>query len=428
MSFIRSNFLISHNSKQNNTGEKNSALQQSFSIEKKLKNNFGRAGYLNTEHGTIKTPAFIPVGTNATVKSISSEQINNYIMPEAILSNAYHLYLQPGTSVIKNAGGLGKFMNYSGPTFTDSGGFQILSLGSGFKKVLAMDVSNYKKTEIIESNKKERLANIDNNGVTFKSHLDGSKHRWTPEISMKVQYDIGADIIFVLDECTTLVNTYEYQKQACKRTFEWAKRCLKKHSELDKNKKQLLFAVIQGANYKDLRIKSCKDLSSFEFDGFGIGGALEKKELSSIIKWCTSTLPANLPKHLLGIGEIDDIFNAIEMGIDTFDCVLPSRLGRHGTVLTFTGKKNLSHGGSTLANCYLPIDENCKCYTCANYTIAYINHLFKANEMLSSTLSTIHNEYFLVNLVKNIRNSIIDNSFFEYKKSFLKNFFKKKIF
>ena len=211
---------------------------------------------------------------------------------------------------------------------------------------------------------------------------------------MQVQYDIGADIIFVLDECTTLVNTYEYQKKACERTFAWAKRCIKKHNEFWG--KQLLFGVIQGANYKNLRIKACKDLNKLDFDGFGIGGALEKNELPNIVKWCTKTLDVKKPKHLLGIGEIDDIFNTIEMGIDTFDCVLPSRIGRHGTALTFDGKKNISHGGISLAKTFLPIDKECDCYTCKNYTVAYINHLFKANEMLAYTLTTIHNEYFLV--------------------------------
>jgi queuine tRNA-ribosyltransferase len=390
-----------------------------FLIESKLNKTLGRTGTIKTVHGTIKTPAFIPVGTNATVKSVLPEHIKQ-IGAEAILSNAYHLYLQPGDKIVKQGGGLGSFMNWQGPTFTDSGGFQVLSLGSGYKKVLAMEIDKLKTEDIIQ-NPKQRLAHIDDDGVTFKSHIDGSMHRWSPEVSMEVQWNIGADIIFAFDECTTLINTKEYQIQACDRTYKWAKRCIKKHNELDKDNVQQLFGVIQGAQYEDLRKQASLDLSLLDFDGFGIGGAIQKHILKDIVKWCNTVLPENKPKHLLGIGEIDDIFVAVEMGIDTFDCVMPSRLARHGTFITKTGKKHLAHGG--FKTNFNPVAKDCKCYTCSNYSASYINHLFKSKEILASTLTTIHNEYFLVNLVANIRKSINDGSFYEFKNEILSNFY-----
>jgi queuine tRNA-ribosyltransferase len=264
----------------------------SFKVEKTLKGALGRSGVITTPHGQIKTPAFIPVGTKATLKSVLPESLSD-LGAQAVLANAYHLYLQPGPEVLDQAGGLAKFMNWQGPTFTDSGGFQVLSLGVGFKKVIAMDENTFQADDVIADDK-ERLAHVDDDGVTFKSHLDGSLHRFTPEVSMQVQHQIGADIIFAFDECTTLHNTRSYQEKALERTRLWAIRCLKEHDVLTKKRAdkpyQALFGVLQGAQYEDLRRKAAKDLALMNvdgvcFDGFGIGGALDKQTLGDILKW-----------------------------------------------------------------------------------------------------------------------------------------------
>ena len=344
---------------------------------------------------------------------------------QAILANAYHLYLQPGPEIVDAAGGVGKFMNWSGPTFTDSGGFQVLSLGVGFKKVIAMDENSYRSDDVIADDK-ERLAHVDDDGVTFKSHLDGSMHRFTPEVSMQVQHQLGADIIFAFDECTTLLNTRNYQEKSLERTRLWAKRCLVEHDRLTKARAdkpyQALFGVLQGAQYEDLRRKAAKDLSELDeagttFDGFGLGGALDKENLGTIVSWMNSELPKDKPRHLLGIGEPEDLFVGVEAGADTFDCVAPSRQARTSAVFTYKGRVNLTN--AKFNRDFNPIDEKCDCYTCQNYTAAYLNHLFRAKEMLASTLATIHNERFIVRLVDQMRNTIESGEFYEFKKEFL---------
>jgi queuine tRNA-ribosyltransferase len=383
----------------------------------------GRVGVITTPHGAIKTPAFIPVGTKATVKSVLPESIKD-LDAQAVLSNAYHLYLQPGSDVVDEAGGLGSFMNWPGPTFTDSGGFQVLSLGVGYKKVIAMDSSTVQADDVMATDK-DRLAHVDDDGVTFKSHLDGSMHRFTPEVSMQVQHKIGADIIFAFDECTTLLNTRNYQEKSLDRTFAWAKRCISEHEKLTIERShrpyQALFGVVQGAQYEDLRKKAAKDLASLDFDGFGIGGALDKNKLGTIVNWVNEELPVNKPRHLLGIGEPDDLFVGVENGADTFDCVAASRVARNNAVYGLDGRFNISV--SAFKRDFSPIDESCGCYTCKNYTKAYLNHLIKGKEMLSSTLLTIHNEYFIVNLVAKMRQCIIDGNFFEFKEEFLGRFY-----
>jgi queuine tRNA-ribosyltransferase len=383
----------------------------------------GRVGVITTPHGEIKTPAFIPVGTKATVKSVLPESIKD-LDAQAVLSNAYHLYLQPGSDVVDEAGGLGSFMNWPGPTFTDSGGFQVLSLGVGYKKVIAMDSSTVQADDVMATDK-DRLAHVDDDGVTFKSHLDGSMHRFTPEVSMQVQHKIGADIIFAFDECTTLLNTRNYQEKSLDRTFAWAKRCISEHEKLTIERShrtyQALFGVVQGAQYQDLRKKAAKDLASLDFDGFGIGGALDKNKLGTIVNWVNEELPVNKPRHLLGIGEPDDLFVGVENGADTFDCVAASRVARNNAVYGLDGRFNISV--SAFKRDFSPIDESCGCYTCKNYTKAYLNHLIKGKEMLSSTLLTIHNEYFIVNLVAKMRQCIIDGNFFEFKEEFLGRFY-----
>jgi queuine tRNA-ribosyltransferase len=390
-----------------------------------------RAGTIHTPHGEIQTPAFIPVGTKATVKSLLPESIAD-LEANAVLANAYHLYLQPGPDVVDEAGGLGKFMNWSGPTFTDSGGFQVLSLGVGFKKVIAMDQNTFRSDEVI-AGKKERLAHVDNDGVTFKSHLDGRLHRFTPEVSMGVQHQLGADIIFAFDECTTLHNTRKYQERSLERTRLWAIRCLDEHAKLTAQRShrpyQALFGVLQGAQYEDLRRKAAKDLgamesSGYSFDGFGIGGALDKEKLGEIVGWLCQELPYEKPRHLLGIGEPDDLFAGVENGADTFDCVAPSRQARTSAVFTNDGRVNMTN--AKFKRQFAPIDDECDCYTCQNYTAAYLNHLFKSKEILAATLATIHNERYIVRLVARMRSELINGQFSAFKAEFLGRFYSRR--
>jgi queuine tRNA-ribosyltransferase len=402
----------------------------SFKVDKSLTGALGRTGEITTPHGVIKTPAFIPVGTKATLKSVLPESIKDF-GAQAVLANAYHLYLQPGSDLIDEAGGVGKFMNWDGPTFTDSGGFQVLSLGVGFKKVIAMDEKTFQADDVI-ADKKERLAHVDDDGVTFKSHLDGSLHRFTPEVSMQVQHQLGADIIFAFDECTTLHNTRNYQEKALERTRLWAKRCLTEHDRLTQERSnkpyQALFGVLQGAQYEDLRRKAAQDLGAMNedgitFDGFGIGGALDKQTLGQILRWVNEELPENKPRHFLGIGEPDDLFVGVENGADTFDCVAPSRQARTGSVFTKDGRLNISNAPHKRE--FKPIEDDCTCYTCKNYTRAYLCHLFRSKEMLASTLATIHNQHFIVGLVDQMRRSIEEGNFFEFKAEFMGRYYGK---
>jgi queuine tRNA-ribosyltransferase len=399
-----------------------------FTLGTRLPGRLGRTGEITTPHGLIRTPAFVAVGTQATVKAVLPESLAA-LGAQAVLANAYHLYLQPGADVVEAAGGLGAFMNWSGPTFTDSGGFQVMSLGVGFKKVLAMSTAGVADDEVIADGK-TRLARVDDDGVTFTSHLDGSTHRFTPEVSMRIQSQLGADITFAFDELTTLKNTREYQERSVRRTHAWAERCLAERARLSlqcaDRPYQALFGVVQGAQYQDLRRLACRDLAALDvqgrtFDGYGIGGALEKENLGTIIGWCAEELPENRPRHLLGISEPDDIFTAIEHGIDTFDCVSPSRVARNAAVYTRDGRFNVNTAGSRRA--FTPIDSECDCYTCTHYTQAYLHHLFKAREMLASTLCTIHNERFIVALVDRIRASIEAADFDAFRTEFLGRYY-----
>jgi len=382
----------------------------------------GRSGVITTPHGTIRTPAFIPVGTKATVKTVLPESMQE-LGAQAVLANAYHLYLQPGADIVEAAGGLGAFMNWPGPTFTDSGGFQVLSLGVGFKKVLAMDVSGKTVDDVVAPGK-DRLAHVDDDGVTFTSHLDGSRHRFTAEVSMQVQHALGADIIFAFDECTTLLNSREYQQLAMRRTREWAERCITEHRRLTiehaERPYQALFGVVQGAQYEDLRRQAASEIGALEFDGFGIGGAIEKERMGEIVRWVNEELPENKPRHLLGIGEPQDFFTAIESGADTFDCVSPARVARNAAVYSTVGRYNLT--ASVNRRTFEPIEEGCPCYTCQHYTRAYLHHAFKAKESIASTLATIHNQYFIVSLVDRIRTSIETGNFDDLRDEFLGNY------
>ena len=400
----------------------------SFEITHGLENSLARAGTISTPHGDVATPAFIPVGTKATVKSVLPETMKE-LGAQALLSNAYHLYLQPGSDIVDEAGGLSRFMNWPGPTFTDSGGFQVLSLGVGFKKVLAMDAQTFRSDEVVAGNK-ERLAHVDDDGVTFKSHIDGSMHRFTPEISMRVQHQIGADIIFALDESTTLHNTRKYQEKALERTRAWGIRCLDEHQKLtlERSEKpyQALYGVIQGAQYEDLRKKAATDMAALRssdpenpisFDGFGLGGALDKKTLGTILTWMNEILPVEKPRHLLGIGAPEDLFVGVDNGIDTFDCVLASRIARTSAVYTMEGRYNLSNAVNRRA--FEPIDRECDCYTCTHYTKAYVHHLFRGKEINAATLATIHNERFIVRLIDQMRAALIAGDYPEMKAEFM---------
>ena len=396
----------------------------SFKVEARLKNRLGRTGEITTPHGKIKTPAFIPVSTQASLKALTPEQLAA-TGAQATLVNAYHLFLRPGHDLIDQAGGVHKFMNWDKPTFSDSGGFQVMSLGVGFKKVIDM-VGKESADSAITT--KDKLAKIDNDGVTFKSHIDGSYHRLDAEKSMQIQHGIGADITFAFDELTTLYHSYDYQVESLEqRTFPWALRSLKEHKRLNAERShrppQALFGVVQGANYEDLRRKAARFLAEQDFDGFGLGGALEKDKIGEITRWMNEELPENKPRHMLGISEPDDIFECIENGADTFDCVSPARVGRNGALYTKNGRVNITR--SEFKTKFEPFDKNCDCYACKNYTAAYIHHLFKAGEILAKTLATIHNEKFVLRLVDDIRTSIENDSFFEFKVSFLKSYYRK---
>ncbi len=391
-----------------------------FTVHHRLSGSLARTGTMTTPHGTIRTPAFIPVGTRAAMKGLTPDQLKN-TGAQAMLVNAYHLYLRPGHDVIDGAGGIHAFMNWSGPTFSDSGGFQVMSLGVGFKKVI--DMTGDSATNV--TRKKDKLAWVDDDSVRFKSHLDGSMHVFTPELSMQIQHGIGADITFAFDELTTLHHDYYYQVESLdKRTHPWAVRSLAEHQRLNAERShrppQALFGVVQGADHEDLRRKSAKFLGEMDFDGYGLGGALRKDAIGDIVRWMCEELPDSKPRHMLGISEPSDIFTCIENGADTFDCVSPARVARNGALYTRHGRVNITRAEYTRD--YTSFDADCDCYTCQNYTSAYLHHLFQSGELLSKTLATIHNERFIVRLVDDIRDSIADGSFYEFKREFLTNY------
>lgn len=381
----------------------------------------GRTGILHTAHGDIRTPAFIPVGTKANVKALVPEMVAD-LGAQAVLANAYHLYLQPGSDLVDEAGGLGEFMNWPGPTYTDSGGFQVLSLGAGFKKVLSQEFSGAadpNDPKLHMQAVKASTAVVDDDGVVFSSHIDGTKHRFTAEVSMNIQHQLGSDIMFAFDELTSLLHPRSYQEMSLERTHKWARRCLREHARLTEVRAdkpyQQLWGVIQGAQYEDLRRLAARTMNDMDedgtrFDGFGIGGALEKENLGTIVSWVSEELDEDRPRHLLGISEPDDFFRGVEAGADTFDCVNPSRVARNAAIYSPNGRFNITN--ARFKRDFNPMVEGCGCYTCTHYSAAYIHHLFKAHEILASTLATIHNEWFTVRLVDAIRDSI-DNGNFE---------------
>ncbi len=390
-----------------------------FSIEKKLPGTLARAGILETKNGTIQTPAFVVVGTKATVKALTAEQIRS-LGAQVVLANTYHLYLQPGTDIVEKAGGFGSFMDWHGPTMTDSGGFQAFSLGAAFGSAVSKVAAADTPVEDI-SPTAGQLANVTDEGVTFKSHIDGSMHLFTPESSMEAQWSLGADMIFAFDECTSPTAPYEYQKKSLARTEDWARRSLERHNELDIENKQALFGVVQGGRYQDLREEAARSIGALPFDGFGIGGSFTKDDIATAVAWVNNILPEEKPRHLLGIGEPRDLFDAVLAGCDLFDCIAPTRMGRHGTLHTHSGRLNIRN--AKFIDDFTPLEEGCTCYTCTHHTRAYLAHLFRADEMTAATLASMHNIHFILRLVEKIRASILDGTLLEFKETFCTKYY-----
>ncbi|MBN1502758.1 tRNA guanosine(34) transglycosylase Tgt [Candidatus Woesearchaeota archaeon] len=396
-----------------------------FEIIKKSKENRARFGIIKTPHGEIKTPAFIPVATKATVKALDPRDLKE-IGAQVLLANTYHLYLRPGEKLIKKFNGLHKFMNWNGPMFTDSGGFQVFSLGFGIEHQVSKignifpDEADQKK---IREQNLEKFAKIDEDGVTFKSPIDGKIDRLTPEKSIQIQEDLAADIILAFDECTSPLHDYKYTKKAMERTHAWAERCIKAWS-----RKSVLYGIVQGGFFEDLRYESCRFISSLDFPGIALGGSLgkSKKDMHQIIDWCIPNLPEEKPVHLLGIGGIDDLFECVERGIDTFDCVAPTRLARAGYLFISPeqggNRKNKfrnSIKNSSNRTSKEPIDKNCDCYTCKNYSRAYLRHLFVNNELLYFRLASLHNLRFVLRLMERIREAIEEDRFIDLKRDWI---------
>ena len=365
----------------------------SYEIEKKSSNTKARAGVIHTPHGDIKTPVFMPVGTRATVKTMTPEELKD-IGAQIILGNTYHLYLRPGQEVLRQAGGLHKFMNWDKPILTDSGGFQVFSLN--------------------------KIRTITEEGVEFRSHIDGSKHFISPEKSMEIQNDIGSDIMMAFDECAPYPSTYDYIKNSTERTLRWLERCKEYHKNTDK---QSLFGIVQGGMYKDLRKFSAIESAKIDLPGYSIGGLSvgEPRELMiEMLNYTTQFMPENKPRYLMGVGTPDYLFEAVEAGVDMADCVLPTRIARNGTAITTHGR--LVVRNAKYKNDFSPLDSECDCYTCRNYSRAYIRHLISVNEILGARLLTIHNLSFLINMMDNIRNSILEDNFLEYKNEFYEKY------
>ncbi len=400
-----------------------------FTIEKKLEGTLGRAGEIETKNGVIKTPAFVTVGTKATVKALNPDQVKA-VGAQVVLANTYHLYLQPGHGIIEKAGGLGKFMNWTGPTMTDSGGFQVFSLGAAYGKGIGklLKPNTEKLLNVVPEEAKPKLVDIDHDGAMFRSHLDGSAHYFTPERSIEIQHGIGADIIFAFDECTSPMEPFAYQRQALDRTHRWGKRSLEYHRSKPISEMQALFGIVQGGRHEELRKESARataemmDSRGVGFDGYGIGGSFAKEDMETAVRWVNEILPEEKPRHLLGIGEPEDLFMAVENGCDLFDCTGPTRLGRTGTVYTRKGKIHIVN--TKYRDDHTPIDADCDCDACANYSRAYIAHLFHGKEMLAGTLASIHNLRFIVKLVDDMRTALLDDTFFEFKENFLKEYLK----
>jgi queuine tRNA-ribosyltransferase len=368
-----------------------------FSVIAKDCNSKARAGYFETDHGKVETPMFMPVGTQGTVKAVNQRFLEQDIKAQIVLSNTYHLYLRPGTEIIEKAGGLHEFMNWKKPIITDSGGYQVFSLSD--------------------------LRKLKSDGVEFKSHLDGSKHFFTPEKVIRIQRSIGSDLMMVLDECTPFPCEYDYANNSTKLTTDWA---ILNKEEFEKSKtmyghKQYLFGIIQGSVYKELRELSANELIKLDFDGYAIGGLAvgePTEELYNMTDFTTDFMPEEKPRYLMGVGRPENILESIERGIDMFDCVMPTRNARHSILFTWNGVLSLRN--SKYKDELTKIDEECKCYTCANYSRAYLRHLFNAGEILALELASIHNLHFYLRLVAEARKEITKGSFKDWKNKIVK--------
>lgn len=366
----------------------------SFEIKKVDKRTGARLGVIHLPHGDVETPVFMPVGTQATVKAMTPDELKDDVKAHIILGNTYHLYLRPGHELIKEAGGLHKFMNWDRNILTDSGGFQVFSLGD--------------------------LRKISEEGVEFRSHLNGSKHFISPEKSMEIQNALGSDIMMAFDECAPYGASYNYVKNSMERTTRWAKRCKEYHKKTDT---QALFGIVQGGFYKDLREKSAKDLIELDFPGYAIGGISvgePKEDFLDILKFTAPLLPEDKPRYLMGVGSPDYLIEAAMAGVDMCDCVMPTRMARNGTALTHYGQLNMLNAKHI--HDFTTLDKDCDCYTCKNYTKAYIHHLFKAKEILGARLLSIHNLRFLVHLMEDVREAIKEEKLVEFKEEFYKKY------
>lgn len=375
-----------------------------FGFKIKKTDGQARTGVFKTPHGLIHTPVFMPVGTKATVKTLSQSDLKK-LKAQIILANTYHLYLRPGENIIKKMGGLHKWMNWDGPILTDSGGYQVFSLAQekGYSKN-----SKFKTT-----------VKIDEDGVTFKSHLDGSKHYLTPEKAVKIQENLGADIIMAFDECAPANSSKIYFKEAMDRTHKWLTRCKKVH----KNQTQALFGIVQGGLYKDLRTQSAQFINDQNLPGNAIGGLSvgeSKGQMHEMLEAVIPHLANEKPRYLMGVGTPEDLFECVERGIDMFDCVHPTRMARHGAFWTNSGRYSIKN--ERFKSDKTPLDKECKCETCQNYCKSYLRHLIFENEILGLRLMTIHNLHFLLELMRQIRKSINSNTFTLFKKNFLRRF------
>ena len=364
-----------------------------YELIKTCKQTGARLGRLHTPHGVIETPIFMPVGTQATVKAMTPEELKE-IGSQIILSNTYHLYMRPGHDLIERAGGLHKFMNWDKPILTDSGGFQVFSLGP--------------------------LRKIKEEGVEFRSHLDGSKHFLSPEKATEIQNALGSDIIMAFDECAPYPADRQYVKNSLERTTRWLERCKAAHKYPEK---QALFGIVQGGMYKELREQSAKEITAIDLPGYAIGGLSvgEPKDMMyEVLDYTVPLLPEDKPRYLMGVGSPDDLLEGVLRGIDMFDCVLPTRIARNGTAMTSQGKVVVRN--ATYAEDFTSLDPECDCYTCKNYTKAYLRHLIKCNEILGARLLTIHNLHFLLKMMENVREAIKEDRLLDYKKDFFEKY------
>ncbi|MDR0199434.1 MAG: tRNA guanosine(34) transglycosylase Tgt [Streptococcaceae bacterium] len=365
-----------------------------YRLIKKEKHTGARLGELITPHGTFPTPMFMPVGTQATVKTLAPEEVKE-MGAGVILSNTYHLWIRPGDELIAQAGGLHQFMNWDQPILTDSGGFQVYSL-----------VQNKK--------------NITEEGVKFKSHLDGSELFMSPEVSIGIQNNLGSDIMMSFDECPPYYSDFDYVKHSIERTTRWAERGMKAHKNWDK---QGLFGIMQGAGFKELREQSARDLTSMDFSGYSIGGLAvgeSHAEMNAVLDYATDLLPENKPRYLMGVGAPDSLIDGVIRGVDMFDCVLPTRIARNGTLMTSFGRCNIKN--AKYEHDFGPLDPECDCYTCRNYSRAYLRHLIKADETFGLRLCSYHNVYFLLNLMKCVRQAILEDNLLEFREDFCEKY------